>query len=239
MDTTTDLLEIARKTITCGERLDEFEQSEWDALSVGEQTRLQQEARADDLARAKRQMHADIHKHGEAARKHYAALSPDARQVFGVVNLLRAPTTSQPRPRGAGRPKARASSARRSSERSGDSGEGSEPPPRLCACGCELDISHRAPQARYASDAHAAYARQRRKRKRERERSNMRPGVSGRDPYLRFDLDPPKRFEDLLARVEGGCRCNGHHIADADDGHCVKCGHRRGVGAAVRCHRPR
>lgn len=122
----------------------------------------------------------------------------------------------------------RRSSVRRSSERSGDSGEGSEPPGRTCACGCDLDISHRAPQARYASDAHAAYARQRRKREREREHSKLRPEVSGRDPYLRFDLDPPKRFEDLLARVEAGCRCNGHHLADADDGHCLKCGHRRG-----------
>ena len=119
----------------------------------------------------------------------------------------------------------RTSSARRSSERSGDSGsgEGSEPPPpRLCACGCELDISHRAPQARYASDAHAAYARQRRKRARARD---LRPGVTRRDPYLRIEAD---ELERLRRRIETGCRCNGHHIADGEDHHCVKCGHRRG-----------
>jgi hypothetical protein len=44
------------------------------------------------------------------------------------------------RPRGS-----RRSSVRRSSERSGDSGEGSEPPERLCRCGCRSDISQRVP----------------------------------------------------------------------------------------------
>jgi hypothetical protein len=128
------------------------------------------------------------------------------------------------RPRGS-----RRSSARRSSERSGDSGDsegGSEPPPRACACGCGLDISHRALQARYASDSHAAYARQRRKRDRDRDWSRE---ISGRDTYLRFDLEPPRRFEDLRKRIEDGCRCNGHHIADGEDRHCIKCGHRRGA----------
>jgi hypothetical protein len=121
------------------------------------------------------------------------------------------------RPRGS-----RRSSVRRSSERSGDSGEGSEPPGRTCACGCGFDISHRAPQAKYLNDQHAAAARQRRKRSRVRDWS---PDVSRRDPYFRLDA---AELERLRRRIEGGCRCNGRHIADADDGHCVKCGHRRG-----------
>ena len=119
----------------------------------------------------------------------------------------------------------------RRSSGGGDSGssdsDSSEPPPagRRCLCGCGLDISHRAPQARYLNDAHAAYVRQRRKRTRARD---WNPDVSGRDPYLRFDLEPPKRFEDLRKRIEDGCRCNGDHIADPEDRHCCKCGHRRG-----------
>jgi hypothetical protein len=228
MGTTTDLLEIARKTITAFARLDEFEQAEWDALSVGQQTRLQQEARARCFAGVKRQSRADFATHPAKARKHYSAMSTDAQEALGVEQLLRLPKVAQsqkrPRRRGAGRPKA---SSTRSSARSGDSGdsEGSEPPPpRLCSCGCELDISHRPPQARYASDSHAAYARQRRKRDRDRPR-DLRPGVTRRDPYLRLDAD---ELERLRRRIETGCRCNGHHIADAEDHHCVKCGHRRG-----------
>jgi hypothetical protein len=72
----------------------------------------------------------------------------------------------------------------------------------------------------------AAYARQRRKRDRDRDWSRE---ISGRDTYLRFDLEPPRRFEDLRKRIEDGCRCNGHHIADGEDRHCIKCGHRRGA----------
>jgi hypothetical protein len=132
---------------------------------------------------------------------------------------------SRTRARGAGRPKAQAT---RSSARSGDSGsdsEGSEPPGRLCACGCNSDISHRAPQARYLNTTHADADRQRRKRQRGRVGN---PDVSGRDPYLRLDTET---FERLRRRVETGCRCNGHHIADPEDGHCCKCGHRRGSAA--------
>jgi hypothetical protein len=138
-----------------------------------------------------------------------------------------------PRARGAGRPAARRSTTPSRAGPSDDEGPSDEPPPagRLCACGCGLDISHRAPQARYLTEAHAAFARQRRKRARARD---WNPDVSRRDPYLRFD-EPT--YEQLRKRIEDGCRCNGHHIADPEDHHCTKCGHRRGwalpVGATV------
>lgn len=50
-----------------------------------------------------------------------------------------------------------------------DEGESSEPPPvgRLCGCGCQADIAHKAPQARYLNETHAAADRQRRKRERD------------------------------------------------------------------------
>jgi hypothetical protein len=134
-----------------------------------------------------------------------------------------------PRPRGGGRPKGRTSSARRSSERSGDSGEASEPPDRPCQLpGCDRQIpSGRSPKADHCSDRHAALARQWRKRQKERDWS---PDVSRRDPYLRVD---PEEAARLIRRVEIGCRCNGHHIADPQDHHCIKCGHDR-AGAPVR-----
>jgi hypothetical protein len=49
--------------------------------------------------------------------------------------------------------------------------------------------------------------------------------VSGADPYLRRE---PEEVARARRRIEEGCRCNGRHIADAEDGHCIKCGHRRG-----------
>lgn len=146
-----------------------------------------------------------------------------ARQekVAELVTYLDAVTPrTAPRARGAGRPKAQAT---RSSARSGDSGEGEQSDPeKPCACGCGEDISHRAPQAKYLNNQHADAHRQRRKRDRERDWS---PDVSRRDPYLRFDVPT---FEQLRQRIEQGCRCNGHHIANAEDGHCIKCGHRHG-----------
>lgn len=227
-DKTAHLREIAWNTIALGGSLSEADQADWDALSIGEQVTLQQEARARAQASVGRQIRAEVRTHGEPARKHYAALSPDARRVFGVVTLLRgSATTTQARPRGAGRPRGRTSSARRSSERSGDSGEGSEPPGRPCACGCGSDISHRALQAKYLNDAHAAADRQRRRRSRGRDWS---ADVSRADPYLRFDAET---FARLYRRVEQGCRCNGHHIADPSDGHCLKCGHDRAHGAVT------
>lgn len=131
------------------------------------------------------------------------------------------------RPRGS-----RRSSVRRSSQRSGDSGEDgdpSEPPERTCECApeCRADIGHRAPQARYLNDTHAAAARQRRKRARSRD---WTADVSRADAYLRHE---PEEVARVRRRVEEGCRCNGHHIADPSDGHCLKCGHDRAHGSVL------
>lgn len=154
-------------------------------------------------------------------------------------------TSRRPRARGAGRPAARRSTT---STRAGpsDDSESSEPPPRRLCAFCGKDIpANRSPKATHCSDRHADRDRQRRKRARARD---WNPEVSGRDPYLRFDLEPPKRFEDLRKRIEDGCRCNGDHIADPEDGHCCKCGHRRGealpfvgflAAASAETRRPR
>jgi hypothetical protein len=80
-------------------------------------------------------------------------------------------TVPRPRARGAGRPAVRGAS-KRSSARSGDSGEDGETEPpsrrRLCAC-CGRDIpADRGPRAKYIDDAHAARDRQRRKRQGDR-----------------------------------------------------------------------
>jgi hypothetical protein len=216
-----DLLEIARKAITLGLALTTDEQAAWDALSVGERIKLEAKARERELAKYQRQLRRDVRQHGEPARRHYASMSHDTQQALGVAHLLQAPKVAQsqkrPRARGAGRPRA---SATRSSAKSGDSGEDGEPPERLCACGCRAGIGHRAPQAKYLNDQHGDADRQRRKRARERGALTTR-----RDPYLRFDDRP---LEAIVRRIEQGCRCNGHHIADAEDGHCIKCGHRSG-----------
>lgn len=81
-----------------------------------------------------------------AAREHGIMLGSPSR------GARRRSTTSpaRARPRGAGRPKARGA-AKRSSARSGDSGDDSgepEPAARVCACGCARDISHKRAGAR-------------------------------------------------------------------------------------------
>src|SRR4051794_8360144 len=116
------------------------------------------------------------------------------------------------RGRGEARPARRGTSSRSSSSSGDDDSSEPEPPPagRLCKCGCGADISHRAAQARYLNAQHAANARQRRRR--------PRP-----DPYLNL---PPHELATLRARVDAGCRCNGHHIPDGE-GSCIKDGHQR------------
>src|SRR5215207_1184135 len=128
------------------------------------------------------------------------------------------------RARGAGRPKGQSA---RSSAKSGDSGEDGEPPGRTCACGCDLDISHRASQAKYLNDAHAASARQRRRRNRKRD---WNPDVSPRDFISQAEL------EKLRRRIKGACRCNGSHILDETGVHCIKCGHDRGLDPGGRVY---
>jgi len=131
-------------------------------------------------------------------------------------------TPRSPRARGAGRPARRATTQTRA-------GPDDEPHERTCACGCDLDIRHRAPQARYLNDTHANAARQRRKRIRARD---WNPDLSRRDPYLQRD----PMLDWFRRRVEEGCRCNGHHIPDETGYHCVKCGHDRGPDRGGRAY---
>jgi hypothetical protein len=91
----------------------------------------------------------------------------------GAVRSVR----TQPRPR-----QRRETGGRRSSSGGGDSGSADgepEPPPagRLCRCGCEASIAHKAPQARYLNDTHAAADRQRRKRDRDNTPSDTDLGL--------------------------------------------------------------
>jgi hypothetical protein len=137
-----------------------------------------------------------------------------------------------PRPRGAGRPKTRTSSARRSSERSGDSGEDgpsdeAEPPsPRPCECECGLSA---AAGSRYFNDTHAARVRKRR----ERERDKANPDRIWERKAKRLEKAEALR-EKLLERGEQltaenlpkGCRCPGEGFDKDPEGDmiCVPCG---------------
>lgn len=218
-----NFLDIARKAITLGPTLTTDEQAAWDALSVGEQTKLKNTARRRDELRMKREVRADLLAHGEPARKHYATLTSDTRRTLGVVRLLQEPRhgKSRPRARGAGRPKARASSARRSSERSGDSGsEGGEPEPspagRLCECGCGLPLTGKRRQARYLNEAHRKRA--------QRQRDRLTPDrVAERRLVLLTEAKAPPPVR---------CKCDpkGHLV---DGVVCVPCGRARGNGGAA------
>ena len=119
-----------------------------------------------------------------------------------------------------------AGSARRSSERSGDSGEdgpSDEPPSRrLCAlCGKDIPAG-RSPKATHCSDRHADRDRQRRKRQRDRARSKLPPTPTTADFRRMLQLSDEER--DWL-RAIGVCRCNGRHL-EFDPGECFRCGHR-------------
>lgn len=136
-------------------------------------------------------------------------------------------------PRAASNTRARGS--RRSSARSGDSGEddgpSDEPPPRrLCAfCGGDIPAG-RSPRATHCSDKHADRDRQRRKRQRDRER-DLRPRVPTTADFQRMLEITDELSEQLRTRVF--CGCNGRHV-EFDPGACFRCGHwlpRRGVVA--------
>ena len=134
------------------------------------------------------------------------------------------PTAQGPRARGAGHPAVKGS-ARRSSARSGDSGdsdpedEGDVPPPaddgRRSCVGCGRDISHKKAGAKVCSN-----------RCERRKLRHADPLTDSRDadPYLNLTAGDHKELRD---RALAGCRCNGHHILDPDDGTCLKCGRPR------------
>jgi hypothetical protein len=86
-----------------------------------------------------------------------------------------------------------------------DDGESSEPPPggRLCRCGCQASLAHKAPQARYLNDTHAATDRQRRKRERD---------------------NAPSEDDIRLASVRCGCKPKRNPL---EPGWCHQCGHPR------------
>jgi hypothetical protein len=139
--------------------------------------------------------------------------------------LSRETPTDRCRPAGRARPRERRDGRRhsgsRSSSRGGDSGDDgeSEPPAggRLCQCGCQQDISHRAAQARYLNDQHAAADRQRRKRERD-------------------EVNPNRVVERRLERLTVGdqprkCRCSTEGVDKDPEGAwiCVACGRPRTV----------
>lgn len=141
-------------------------------------------------------------------------------------------TRSPTRARGAGRPKARSASAR-SSAKSGDSGDdssGSQPGRcEVCSDPIPEEINGRKVRSdcTTCSDAHRKELS--RQRKRASTATTIRPAAphAAADNYFSF-VGPEGQDErpQIVARVNAGCRCNGHHIAD-EDGLCVKCGHVR------------
>lgn len=138
--------------------------------------------------------------------------------------------TSDRRPVALAAPRERRECRTSSPSRAGpdDDSESSEPPRRrLCENPrCGADISHLHPLRKYCDNDGACKQAAYRDRQRD-----WNPDVPAGDPYFRFDPYPPRRFEDLRKRIEDGCRCNGQHIADGEDRHCIKCGHRRGAAA--------
>ena len=214
---------------------------EWmDTEEVGEDGFLvampPDEKRADELVYAQEmdEQEREAEEDGDANRAAWARVQAcearsRAKSLGAQLTRSRA-SVKKPRPRGAGRPKVHSSSARRSSERSGDSGaedDEFEPPQeggRLCACG-RHDISHKRAGALYVDDA----CRKRATRAAARARDALeRPGVDRHrlDPYAIFE---PGELDRLRHRVLAGCRCNGDHFADPEDRHCLKCGRQRWV----------
>jgi hypothetical protein len=118
----------------------------------------------------------------------------------------------------------RRSPARRSSERSGDSGDdsdSSEPPPRRLCAFCGKDIpSDRSSKATHCSDRHADRDRQRRKRARDRERSKLPPTPTTADFRRMLELTDEER---AWLRALVLCHCNGRHL-EFDPGECFRCG---------------
>jgi hypothetical protein len=131
-----------------------------------------------------------------------------------TVGLTAKERAGRPRARGAGRPAVRGSS-RRSSARSGDSGEDGEPEPpqagRLCQCGCGRSIDHLRRDARYFE----ACCRVRAQRARDEADS---------DRVAERDLARLMAASVDLAPVP--CRCDPRrHLVDA--GVCLHCGRAR------------
>lgn len=176
------------------------------------------ECQAEEAAKFGRRDRAN--RHAEKAKRHRRS----AQIIRLRISRLRSTNDVRPRARGAGRPKARASSARRSSERSGDSGEdgpSDEPPARRLCAFCGNDIpADRSPKATHCSDRHADRDRQRRKRQRDRARSKLPATPTGADFRGMLEITDEER---AWLRALVVCRCNGRHL-EFDPGECFRCG---------------
>ena len=166
----------------------------------------------------------DCKAEGEGARQWYAATLPDemAHMLSPAEPIPVSTVVSPRRAESAGRPAVHGAS-RRSSARSGDSGEDgsdcSEPPRggRRCACSCGADISHRVRQARYLNDQHADADRQRRKRERD-----LLDGVP--NSAKACQCAPQGNLVEL--------------VEDSKGGHCFSCGRAGGFETAKWLYDP-
>jgi hypothetical protein len=155
----------------------------------------------------------------------------DAEREARAAHRAAAAGRQVERRRGGGRPAVRPS--RHDNRGSPDDDSSGEPEPprragRLCECDCGESIDHLCSRARYLNGTHRLRAMRARDRARERDDLAIdappQPGT--------YTVHTTAELEALKKRIEGGCRCNGHHIAagrgDEPSPRCIKCGHRRG-----------
>jgi hypothetical protein len=156
-------------------------------------------------------------------------LGGDAAKLLRSQCVRRQRVERRPRARGAGAPAVRPASSRRSSERSGDSGEDGEPER---ACGhCGSDISHLARQARYCGDAHRKAAARVELALRAEALAAARQSARGaRERPGLLDVELADAWQDLrAARASASqrppCRCSAPiPVAEAEALACIACG---------------
>jgi hypothetical protein len=114
---------VAHQKMSLGGRVSGDEQARWDSLDAYEQSHYRRRAQARCLELRERQAKQHLVIFGERARRHYAALSSDARVAMGIDHVLQTVRMVVPRRRGAGRRAGRPRAVCRSSSRGGDSGD--------------------------------------------------------------------------------------------------------------------
>lgn len=157
----------------------------------------------------------------------YEPFPPTTRRALDMPSPTRTTSSSA-------RPRERRGSRRHSTRGGPDEGDNpADPEPssdqagrRFCA-GCGRSIDH--------LRAHAETCSPRCRQRKRRHVDPLNQGLDA-DPYLRLS---GWEHEALRGRALAGCRCNGHHVLDPDDGTCFKCGHPRdwrrwGATAAIR-----
>jgi hypothetical protein len=200
------------------------------SLHGGVQNILEHTARLSDHQRANAYAILDVlyHAQGQAQFKRTTIRRVVHRQTQRWCQPVRRRTSvavERPRSRAA-RPRARALA--RSSSRSGDSGSddpsgeppddppdspspSSDPGRRFCAWSpCGADISHMGATAKFCSTKH-------------RVNMHRHPDGNGDEANPYYTLRPWE-LDALKQRVAEACRCNGHHVLDAENGDCIKCG---------------